>query len=146
MKQAYLKQLRIMCRELIERILRHAVPVEKLDAELRESLTICVNAAFDKHDEDGIPFRFQCPICLKVLSSPVSLLCGHIFCRECISKYHERRSSCPNRCSSHPDDMLLPQGNLEREIRIWLELNKKYQTELSWTTFWASARFTQFRK
>ncbi|XP_072094313.1 nuclear factor 7, ovary-like [Mobula birostris] len=38
-----------------------------------------------------------CSICLDVFTDPVSLECGHNFCRSCITQYWEReeRNSCP---------------------------------------------------
>ncbi|XP_072894604.1 zinc-binding protein A33-like [Hemitrygon akajei] len=38
-----------------------------------------------------------CPICLDFFTDPVSLACGHNFCRSCITRYWEReqRNSCP---------------------------------------------------
>lgn len=39
--------------------------------------------------------EFQCPLCLKLLLSPVSLLCGHTFCRNCIRKSYELYKTCP---------------------------------------------------
>ncbi|CAL8283267.1 unnamed protein product [Gadus morhua 'NCC'] len=41
--------------------------------------------------------NFSCPICLDVLSSPVSTPCGHSFCRTCVTKFWdgEVQYKCP---------------------------------------------------
>jgi Lon protease-like protein len=38
---------------------------------------------------------FQCPLCMKLLLSPVSIVCGHTFCRKCIQKSYEKSPKCP---------------------------------------------------
>lgn len=38
---------------------------------------------------------YKCPICLQLYREPYSTLCGHSFCRECISLHLERSSRCP---------------------------------------------------
>ncbi|KAK7899613.1 hypothetical protein WMY93_020466 [Mugilogobius chulae] len=36
-----------------------------------------------------------CSICLSMFTDPVTLLCGHSFCRECISACLDKQASCP---------------------------------------------------
>lgn len=37
----------------------------------------------------------SCPICLCSWTSPVSTLCGHIFCKDCIAQWVKQTKSCP---------------------------------------------------
>uniref|UniRef100_A0A8C4W884 RING-type domain-containing protein n=1 Tax=Gopherus evgoodei TaxID=1825980 RepID=A0A8C4W884_9SAUR len=38
---------------------------------------------------EEIQDEIKCPICLKYLTDPVSIHCGHNFCRVCITQYYE---------------------------------------------------------
>lgn len=44
-----------------------------------------------------IKFRVQCPICLDAIidSRPMSTICGHVFCVDCITKSIEQNKKCP---------------------------------------------------
>ncbi|XP_067865736.1 zinc-binding protein A33-like [Heterodontus francisci] len=45
-----------------------------------------------------------CPICLDFFTDPVSLDCGHNFCRSCITRYWEKeRNSCPECREEFPE-------------------------------------------
>ncbi|XP_068444264.1 E3 ubiquitin-protein ligase TRIM39-like [Clinocottus analis] len=37
---------------------------------------------------------FQCPLCLKVFSDPVTTPCGHSFCKSCLSERWDKSDSC----------------------------------------------------
>ena len=37
----------------------------------------------------------SCPICLRLLYKPSSIICGHTFCKQCIEKSLESTSHCP---------------------------------------------------
>ena len=39
--------------------------------------------------------EFQCPLCIDLLLHPVSIPCGHTFCRICIRKAHQVATRCP---------------------------------------------------
>lgn len=39
--------------------------------------------------------KFNCPICMSLLTEETSTKCGHIFCKECISKAITSQSKCP---------------------------------------------------
>uniref|UniRef100_A0A914VHH5 RING-type domain-containing protein n=1 Tax=Plectus sambesii TaxID=2011161 RepID=A0A914VHH5_9BILA len=44
----------------------------------------------------------SCRICFQIFSEPYSTICGHTFCRECITQSLERRARCPT-CSFEMD-------------------------------------------
>ncbi|CAD7968141.1 unnamed protein product [Amoebophrya sp. A25] len=43
----------------------------------------------------GISPEFECALCLRLLLDPVSVSCGHTFCRSCIETSLDHRSACP---------------------------------------------------
>ncbi|XP_063050336.1 E3 ubiquitin/ISG15 ligase TRIM25-like [Engraulis encrasicolus] len=53
---------------------------------------------------------FRCSVCKSVLKDPVSIPCGHSYCKQCITSYWEQPSQaghyafpqCPRTYSSHP--------------------------------------------
>mmetsp|Transcript_59553 Transcript_59553/g.192676 ORF Transcript_59553/g.192676 Transcript_59553/m.192676 type:complete len:446 (+) Transcript_59553:57-1394(+) len=47
----------------------------------------------DQEDED-IPPEFECSICMKLLLDPVTVSCGHTFCRVCLEKSLGYRGVC----------------------------------------------------
>jgi len=47
----------------------------------------------DEQDED-IPPEFECSICMKLLLDPVTVSCGHTFCRVCLEKSLGYRGLC----------------------------------------------------
>ncbi|XP_059820446.1 LON peptidase N-terminal domain and RING finger protein 2 isoform X2 [Hypanus sabinus] len=51
----------------------------------------------DKEEEDATPSLLSCRLCLCLLSEPVSLPCGHSFCRRCL----ERSAAAPCRLCEH---------------------------------------------
>ncbi|XP_078272274.1 E3 ubiquitin-protein ligase TRIM39-like [Rhinoraja longicauda] len=50
-----------------------------------------------KDPVESLTEEVVCPICLEFFTDPVSLECGHYFCRSCITQSwdRERRNSCP---------------------------------------------------
>ncbi|XP_006632585.2 zinc-binding protein A33-like isoform X1 [Lepisosteus oculatus] len=52
--------------------------------------------------------ELQCPICKDIFTEPVTLDCGHIFCRECITQHWENKDSrvCAN-CGESPSSGVL---------------------------------------
>ncbi|XP_009470520.1 PREDICTED: E3 ubiquitin/ISG15 ligase TRIM25-like [Nipponia nippon] len=66
----------------------------------------------------GLEEDLTCPICLGIYSDPVSLSCGHSFCKECIQEACSRRHglqgpfSCPL-CCAQADLPVEPQPNIQ---------------------------------
>jgi len=46
-------------------------------------------------EDEQIPEDFECSLCLNLLLDPVSVACGHTFCRTCINRSSEYRTACP---------------------------------------------------
>uniref|UniRef100_A0A7S1A9D7 RING-type domain-containing protein n=1 Tax=Noctiluca scintillans TaxID=2966 RepID=A0A7S1A9D7_NOCSC len=44
--------------------------------------------------EDEVAPEFECSICMKLLFEPVSVPCGHTFCRSCLERSLDYRSLC----------------------------------------------------
>lgn len=44
---------------------------------------------------EDVPSEFECSLCLKLLLDPISVSCGHTFCRQCIHRSQEYRTACP---------------------------------------------------
>lgn len=45
-------------------------------------------------EEEEVPADFECSICMKLLFEPVSVPCGHNFCRACLQRSLDYRSLC----------------------------------------------------
>uniref|UniRef100_A0A8C8AC60 Uncharacterized protein n=1 Tax=Otus sunia TaxID=257818 RepID=A0A8C8AC60_9STRI len=66
----------------------------------------------------GLKEELTCPICLSIYSNPVSLGCGHSFCRECLEEARSRRRrpqgpfSCPL-CQARADPAAELQPNVQ---------------------------------
>merc|ERR1719436_480397 len=45
-------------------------------------------------DDEEVPPEFECSICMKLLLDPVTVSCGHTFCRVCLDKSLGYRSLC----------------------------------------------------
>ncbi|XP_043352769.1 tripartite motif-containing protein 10-like isoform X2 [Dermochelys coriacea] len=80
---------------------------------------------------EEIQDEIQCPICLKYLTDPVSVQCGHNFCRVCITQYCETWAEadygpvcCPN-CRA-----LIQRGTLRPNWQLANIVNKIKQMEL----------------
>jgi len=48
-----------------------------------------------REEDEKIPEDFECSLCLNLLLDPVSVACGHTFCRTCINRSSEYRTACP---------------------------------------------------
>ncbi|KAL0967040.1 hypothetical protein UPYG_G00303820 [Umbra pygmaea] len=74
--------------------------------------------------------QFRCPVCLEVLSEPVTIPCGHSYCLACIEEFWERRRrkgvttySCPQ-CRH----VFIHRPGIHRNT-VLAELVEKLQTE-----------------
>lgn len=50
------------------------------------------NISFQKINTNSL---FECPICIDFLNQPVTLPCGHNFCKTCIKKSFSLKMTCP---------------------------------------------------
>ncbi|XP_053781610.1 tripartite motif-containing protein 5 isoform X2 [Desmodus rotundus] len=77
-----------------------------------------------------------CPICLKLLTEPLSLCCGHTFCQACITANNkestvskERESSCPVCQSSYQPGILQPNQHVANIVETLREANLSPEEE-----------------
>ncbi len=61
-----------------------------------ESLSSCSKMAEDKYSQD----EFMCSVCLDLLKDPVTIQCGHSYCKSCITDFWDQEDqmrvySCP---------------------------------------------------
>ncbi|CAN0088435.1 unnamed protein product [Scytosiphon promiscuus] len=77
-----------------------AVDAEKVSASTPTGLVGeteqdgCVGAT-PKEDDSTIPSEFECILCLRLYHEPVSLPCGHTYCRGCLKRALASKSQCP---------------------------------------------------
>ncbi|SCO67332.1 RING zinc finger protein, putative [Plasmodium vivax] len=57
----------------------------------------------DESEKEQIPSELECAICMKLLIIPVTIPCGHNFCRDCLEKAKEYKNACPL-CRSNMGD------------------------------------------
>ncbi|KJP87672.1 hypothetical protein AK88_02700 [Plasmodium fragile] len=57
----------------------------------------------DEAEKEQIPSELECAICMKLLIIPVTIPCGHNFCRDCLEKAKEYKNTCPL-CRSNMGD------------------------------------------
>ncbi|NXW51748.1 TRI27 protein, partial [Nyctiprogne leucopyga] len=68
-----------------------------------------------------LPSEASCPICLEYFQDPVSIHCGHNFCRACITRCWEWSTthfSCPQCRETAPERNLRPSRELARVLEI----------------------------
>ena len=46
-------------------------------------------------DTEVVVEDFDCTLCLKLLYKPTTTICGHSFCKSCLSKSLRHRAKCP---------------------------------------------------
>ncbi|XP_035390799.1 NACHT, LRR and PYD domains-containing protein 3-like isoform X2 [Electrophorus electricus] len=72
---------------------------------------------------DQLQNQFTCAVCQKLLKDPVSIICGHKFCRQCINSYWDQSSSsgafgCPQcRKRSRTRPVLHPHKTMEESMQ-----------------------------
>ncbi|KAM9602969.1 putative E3 ubiquitin-protein ligase MID2 [Morphnus guianensis] len=84
----------------------------------------------------GLEEELTCPICLGIYSNPVSLSCGHSFCKACVQEAHSRRPcpqdpfSCPL-CSARADPPMELQPNVQLRsiVQKFLEAPARQEEE-----------------
>ncbi|XP_034733665.1 nuclear factor 7, brain-like [Etheostoma cragini] len=57
-----------------------------------------------------------CPVCLSIFTDPVTLLCGHSFCRGCITAVLSAQPQCPQCRTAVPDVACLPTSHILKSL------------------------------
>lgn len=68
-----------------------------------------------------LPSEASCPICLEYFRDPVSIHCGHNFCRQCITRFWEWSTGgfcCPQCKETAEEKVLCPNRELARVLEI----------------------------
>ncbi|XP_033367449.1 E3 ubiquitin-protein ligase TRIM7-like [Parus major] len=76
---------------------------------------------------DALPAEASCPICLEYFRDPVSIHCGHHFCRSCIERCWEWSTAgfaCPRCRDTAPQRSLRPSRELARVLEIARRLSR----------------------
>ncbi|NXY58392.1 TRI27 protein, partial [Callaeas wilsoni] len=76
---------------------------------------------------DALPSEASCPICLEYFRDPVSIHCGHHFCRSCIERCWEWPTAgfaCPRCRDTAPERSLRPSRELARVLEIARRLSR----------------------
>lgn len=87
-------------------------------------------ARFRFVNPSAISKSLRCSICLEPFFQPVRTPCGHVFCKECLEGWREKKPSCPL------DQQPLPAGSHQVDF-VLAELLSEYEilcpNECSWT-------------
>mgnify|MGYP003297681957 CR=1 FL=1 len=46
-------------------------------------------------EKENIEQEYECLICMDLLIEPITTLCGHTFCRFCLTEYLKNNKNCP---------------------------------------------------
>ncbi|KAL3990501.1 WD domain G-beta repeat family protein [Acanthocheilonema viteae] len=57
--------------------------------------SVLSSSGYEQLSSVSLKSLYDCPICFQLFREPYSTLCGHSFCRECISAHLERSLRCP---------------------------------------------------
>ena len=82
-----------------------AAPLPNAMFDLKGPQTNTNTKKENKQDED-VEENYQCGICLDVLTDPITLPCGHTWCKSCILDTLKVRSRCPNCKKTVPDSIV----------------------------------------
>lgn len=63
-----------------------AVPPTAPPPPSEDTATATASREAQKEEEDEVLDEFECRVCLKLLFQPVSLACGHTYCRRCLQR------------------------------------------------------------
>ncbi|RLV62348.1 hypothetical protein DV515_00019409, partial [Chloebia gouldiae] len=77
---------------------------------------------------EALPAEAFCGVCLEFFRDPVSIHCGHHFCRECIERCWERLTAgfaCPRCRDISPQRSLRPSRELARVLEIARRLSRE---------------------
>lgn len=66
-----------------------------------EETRVCEEMAMSEKEHASLEDILSCSICRELFNEPVTLVCGHTFCLQCLALYKEHNTTtCPNCCAS----------------------------------------------
>uniref|UniRef100_A0A4W3IE79 Uncharacterized protein n=1 Tax=Callorhinchus milii TaxID=7868 RepID=A0A4W3IE79_CALMI len=73
-----------------------------------------------RHQDQSWTEELNCPVCLDLFTDPVILVCGHNYCRSCITRSWETQgtNSCPECRRRHCEEH-------QEELKLFCEMDKK---------------------
>lgn len=114
--------IRVLTKITVESVANAGVSLSKFESERSEDC----NKMLLYLPGQTCPDPLSCPVCAGVLCDPISLPCGHTFCRKCIAKTSPLQKSCL-KCGApwRPSDCLAPSDHqiLESEVIGHLKTN-----------------------
>merc|ERR1711971_397311 len=51
--------------------------------------------AFTEEELRELAIDFECTLCKRIFYEPVTSTCGHVFCKECITRWLDHNPGCP---------------------------------------------------
>lgn len=99
-------------------------------------------------DEAEIPSEFECPLCFRLFHEPVSLPCGHSYCRLCLKRALSAKQNCPvcrsPQLQSASDAAAnLAMTNLIKRLYPTLYIEREKETALDAIVFAQSKRLSR---